>query len=129
MAVATKLNDSVWPALMKVLDDPAENTRHIQGLVASSRTEHGKYQLLAHSVKDKQRHIAILIVVGVEQCQLLGAVSIGVRIIGIKYYMAGRLGEGLDILLYEQLSNFVQSLAVDVVLQACHRCLGAEVLV
>ena len=99
MAVTTKLNDSVWPALMKVLDDPAENARHIQGLVASSRTEHGKYQLLAHSAKDKQWHIAILIVIGVEQCQLLGAVSIGVRIISIKYHMAGRFGEGLDILL------------------------------
>ena len=98
-------------------------------LLRLPRTEHGKYQLLAHSVKDKQRHIAILIVVGVELCQLLGAVSIGVRIIGIKYHMAGRLGEGLDILLYEQLSNFVQCLAVDIVLQTCHRCLGAEILV
>ena len=129
MAVTTKLNDSVWPALMKVLDDPAENARHIQGLVASSRTEHGKYQLLAHSVKDKQWHIAILIVIGVEQCQLLGAVSIGVRIIGIKYHMAGRFGEGLDILLYEQLPDSIQCLAVDIVLQTCHRCLGAEALV
>jgi hypothetical protein len=129
MAVTANLNDSVWPARMKILDDPTENTRDIQGLVASSRTEHGNYQLLAHSVKDKQRHIAILIVVGVEQCQLLGTIRIGVRIIGIKYYMAGRLGEGLDILLYEQLSNFVRSLAVDVVLQACHRCLRADISV
>ena len=84
MAVTAKLNDSVWPARMKILDDPAENTRHIKRLVASSRTEHGKYQLLAHTIKDKQWHIAILIVVGVEQCHLLGSVSIGVRIISIK---------------------------------------------
>jgi len=84
MAVFSKFNDSVWPSLMKVFDDPTENTRHIKRLVASSRTEHVKDQLLAHSVKDKQRHIAILIVVGVEQCQLLSSVSIGVRIISIK---------------------------------------------
>lgn len=57
------------------------------------------------------------------------AVSIGVRIIGIKYHMEGRFGEGLDILLYEQLPDSIQCLAVDIVLQTCHRCLGAEVLV
>lgn len=75
----------------------------------------GSIRLLAHSVKDKQRHIAILIVVGVEQCQLLVTIRIGVRIIGIKYYMAGRLGEGLDILLYEQASQFCTK-------SCCRRC-------
>ena len=59
----------------------------------------------------------------------MGAIRVGVRVIGINDDVLGRLGKGVCIFLQEKLAYLVEGLAVDVIFQTCHSGLRAEVVV
>lgn len=53
MAVATKLYNTSWPHFMQVAYDALENAGHVERLVATARTQEGKYHPAAVSFIDE----------------------------------------------------------------------------
>ena len=91
MTVATQLDDRLRPVLMKVFRQAPHDFRDAGRLVPPAWPEQGKDHLAGHSVKHQQGHVAVLIVIGVEQAKLLCTVSVGVGVIGIDDDLLGSL--------------------------------------
>ena len=58
-----------------------EQSAYVCLLVHAAWPQQGKYQPLALGLEDEQRHIAVLAIIVVEQCQLLCAVGIGIAVV------------------------------------------------
>ena len=69
VAVATKFDDCMWPRLVQTLDYPVQYAEDIQRFVTSSGPKQRKDEFAVHAVEDYQRHIAVFIVIVIEQCE------------------------------------------------------------
>ena len=118
---------SVFPLFAELEYQPLEKSCNVDRLVSPARPEDGKDELSAAAFEQKQGHIAVFPVIGVEQRELLRAVGVGVRVIGIDddgiWLRVIRGDEVID----EGLSDIEQFLAGQAVLQMCHRRLGSKV--
>ena len=127
VGVAADYYLSVFPLHAELEYQSFEKTRNVDSLVPASWPEDGKNKLSATSLEQKQGHIAVFPVIGVEQRELLRAVCVGIRVIGID---DDGIGVGLirsDEVIDEGFSDIEQFLAGQAVLQTRHRRLGSKV--
>lgn len=127
VGVASDYYLSVFPLFAELEYQPLEKACNVDRLVSPGRPEDGKDELSAAAFEQKQRHIAVFPVIGVEQRELLRTVCVGIRIIGIDndgfWLRVIRGDEVID----EGLSDIEQFLAGQAVLQTSHRRLGSKV--
>lgn len=67
VAVAAKLDHRMPPCLVQILDHAAQYSEDIQRLVAPSQPEQRENELAVHAVENHQLHIAVFIVIVIEQ--------------------------------------------------------------
>lgn len=127
VAVAAKFDYRMRPCLMQILHDPAQYAEDVQRFIASSRSKQRKDELAVHPVEDYQWHIAVLIVIVIEQRKLLRPVGVGVGVIHVKNNPFGRFGKRGDILLDEQLPDLDQRFLVHMVFKPGHCRLGTQI--
>ena len=94
MAVAAEFYHGMRPFLMDEFNDSAQYAEYVQGLVAPSWPEQRKYKLAVHPVENNHRHIAVLVIIIVEQRQLLRSVGVGIRVVNVEYDFMWSLVEG-----------------------------------
>ena len=118
---------SLFPLFAELEYQPLEKSCNVDRLVSPARPEDGKDELSAAAFEQKQGHIAVFPVIGVEQRELLRTVCVGIRIIGIDddgiWLRVIRGDEVID----EGLSDIEQFLVGQAVLQTSHRRLGSKV--
>ena len=73
------------PFLTQLLDEANHQAGNIYLLVGTAWSKDGKYELPTVAFEYEQWHIAVFVIIFIEQGELLGAISIGVAIIEIKY--------------------------------------------
>ena len=127
VAVAAKFDYCVGPCLMQILHDPAQYAEDVQRFIASTRPEQRKDGLAVHPVEDHKRHIAVLVVIVIEQRELLCPIGVGVGVVYVKYNPFGRFGKRGDIFPDEQFPDLDQRFLVHMVLKPGHRRLGTQV--
>ena len=72
-------------------------------------------------IEEQKRHIAVLVVIGIEQRELLCSIRIGIGIVGIDDNLLRSLVKRRYVFIEEQLPYAIEGLAADVVLQTGHR--------
>ena len=83
--VAPYDDESILPFLTQLLDEANHQAGNIYLLVGTAWSKDGKYELPTVAFEYEQWHIAVFVLIFIEQGELLGAISIGVAIIEIKY--------------------------------------------
>ena len=127
VGVAAQLEHGPRPVAVQVLYQMAHQSVQLHRFAAAPWTQYRQDQAPRCPVEDQQRHVAVLVVVGVEQRQLLTAVGVGVGVVRIQHHLLRRLGEGGHILVHEQLADPVERHRAHTVLQASHRRLRGKV--
>lgn len=105
VAVAAQLDDGMQSASVYVFHKTYHGACHAERLVPATGSEHGECLLACQPVKYQQRHIAMLVVVGIEQCQLLCTIGVGVSIVCIEDNPFRNLVERGDVLIDKQPAN------------------------
>lgn len=126
VAVAPDDDFGVLPALAQAGDQPDEQPGNVDGLVAAPRTQHGQYELAAQPLENEQRHVAILVVVIVEQGELLTAVGVRVGVVAVEDDGLRGLLVGGDEMLNEHFADVPQLFRRQGVLHTAHGRLGCQ---
>lgn len=130
VAVAADDNLRLGPGLTQAGNEPFERVTDVGRLVAAPRLEQRENHLATEALEDEQRHVAITVVVAVEQRELLHAVCVDVCVIAVQDDLLRRLAIiGKDEHRDKHLLNGQQILLAHHVLEAAHRRRGAQVLV
>ena len=89
MAVSTHRDYSVWPHLSQAGDKPHDGVLEACRLVLTPWLEQRKYHLSRITLEDHQRHMAVIVIVSIEEALLLTSIGIHVGVVTIKDDMAG----------------------------------------
>ena len=89
MAVSTHREYSVWPHLSQAGDKPHDGVLEACRLVLTPWLEQRKYHLSRITLEDHQRHMAVAVIVSIEEALLLTSIGIHVGVVTIKDDMAG----------------------------------------
>ena len=126
MAVATHRDDGLRPRLAQNGDEPQDGLLKAHGLVPAARLDQRQDHLAGVALEDHQRHVAVAVIVGVEEGQFLAPVGVHVRVVAVKDDVArGAPLIGKD----EHLLYAEQVFVGDHVLEAAHGCRGTKLLV
>ena len=84
MRIAANDDTCGGPGLADPGDYPAQYGKHVSGLRAASGPQHGGNQSPGTPLTDMQRHVAVTVVMGVKQGELLIAIRGAVGIVGLE---------------------------------------------
>ena len=118
------------PRLAQNGDEPQDGLLKAHGLVPAARLEQRQDHLAGVALEDHQRHVAVAVIVGVEEGQFLAPVGVHVRVVAVKDDVArGAPLIGKDEHRDEHLLYAEQVFVGDHVLEAAHGGRGTEFLV
>ena len=130
VAVAAHGDDGLRPCLAQAGDDPEDGVLETDGLVLAAGLEQRQDHLTRISFEDHERHVAVAVVVDVEETLLLAPVGVHVRVVAVKDDVSGSLAAvGQDEHRDEHLLHAEKVLVGDHVLESAHRGRGAQFLV
>ena len=84
VAVAAHGDDGLRPSLAQAGDEPHDGVLETDGLVLAAGLEQRQDHLARITLEHHQRHVAVAVVVGVEDGLLLLAVGVDVRVVAVK---------------------------------------------
>ena len=130
MTVAAHGDDGLRPFLAQAGDEPEDGVLEADGLVLAAWLEQRQDHLARISLEDHQRHVAVAVIIGVEEAQLLAPVGVHVRVVAVEDDVSGSLAAvGQNEHRDEHLLHAEQVLVGDNVPETAHRGRGAELLV
>ena len=130
VAVAAHRDDGLRPHLAQAGDEPHDGVLEADGLVPAAGLEQRQDHPARIALEDHQRHVAVAVVVGVEEGLLLASVGVHVRVVAVEDDVAGNASAiGQDEHRDEHLLYAEQVLVGDHVLEAAHGGRGTKLLV
>ena len=97
----------ILPVCAYLRNDALHQTEYVQTLVHTTWTQKGKYELSAVTFEDKQRHVAALAIVIIEEGQLLGTIGVAVAVVKVEDNPGGNILVGSDELVHELTPHIV----------------------
>ena len=97
----------ILPVFAYLRNDAPHQTEYVQTFVHTAWAQKGKYELTAVTLEDKQRHVATLAIVIIEEGQLLGTVGVAVAVVKVENNPGRNILVGSDELVYELTAHVV----------------------